>query len=81
MTPALCPETSLSLVESTRHPHLRDLLYLSLGQAKAQRRLRHEERVLAKQRVAEWQDIVRLQRETTSSALPFYERLTVVRAV
>ena len=50
----------LGLVESALHAHLRNLLDLGLGQAKAQRRLRHEERILAEQGVAEGQDIVRL---------------------
>ncbi len=38
-----------SLVKSTRHAHLRDLLQLGLGQTKAQGWLRHEERILAQQ--------------------------------
>ncbi len=38
-----------SLVKSTRHAHLRDLLQLGLGQTKAQGWLRHEERIFAQQ--------------------------------
>ena len=48
------------LAETRFHAHLRDFLNLRLAQPQSQRRRSHEKRVLSQQRVAEWEDVIRL---------------------